>query len=348
MTTKINKRIKVCDYIANYLISIGIKHIHLLVGGGAASLNDSLCKHPSLEYVCYLSESIASYSAFGEAKYTNRLSILNTTSGIGSLNALPGILSAFCDSVPLLTISGNTALKSTSRHIRLNQNIKLRQMGVQDNDIVEMSTPITKYSVQLQKAEEIAYELEKCVYECTHNRPGPCLIEIPSDIANSLINEEQLKHFNIPPGVSNEPNWIKYCKEAIIDLQTYQKPLILVGGGIRQSNSVEQFKQFIEKYQIPFITTFVGKDMPDNELNLGIVGIKGNRSSNFALQNCDLLLILGSSLMVAHIGYLPDKFAAKSKKIAIDIDADVHRKSFIKLDKVINCDLIDFFEYVNK
>ena len=283
-----NKQIKVCDYIANYLASIGVKYVHLLVGGGAASLNDSFCKHPGLEYVCYHSESIASYGAFGEAKYTNRLSVLNTTSGIGSLNALPGILSAFCDSVPLLTISGNTALKSTSRYIRLNQNIKLRQMGIQDNDIVEMSTPITKYSAQLQKAENIAHELEKCIYECTHNRPGPCLIEIPSDIANSIVNEDELSHFRSPLGVCNEPNWIRHYRELITDLQTYQKPLILVGGGVRQCDSVYEFKRFIRKYQIPFITTFLGRDMSDEELNLGIVGVKGNRASNFALQNCNL------------------------------------------------------------
>ncbi len=347
--------IKVADYIADYLAYIGVKYIHILMGGGAATLNDSLCKHPNLEYICYHSESIASYAAFGEAKYTNKLAVLNTTSGIGTVNALSGILSSYCDSVPLLVISGNTALKNTCRYIRLNQGVKLRQMGVQDNDIIEMSAPITKYSVTVKRPEDIAYELEKCIYECCHNRPGPCLIEIPSDVANSLIEPRKLEHFVINETTCQNFGNDTFLEERIgkikQDLQTYQRPLILAGGGIRQSNTVEPFREFIEKYQIPFIHTFLGVDLAayDNPLCLGNLGVKGKRNANFSLQNCNYLLILGTALTTSQIGYLPDKFAFRAKKVAVDIDYNVLEKTgFVELDEKINCDLKDFFKYVNQ
>jgi acetolactate synthase-1/2/3 large subunit len=209
---------------------------------------------------------------------------------------------------------------------------------------------MTKYSIFLEKAEDIAYEIEKCVYECLNGRPGPCWINIPSDLANTLINSEELRHFQIPLGVPNEPNWIRYTKEILTDLQTYQRPLTLAGNGIGCSDTQPQLKQFIEKYQLPLVTTFLGLDFinHDHPLNIGRIGIKGNRAANFALQNANYLLILGCSLTVPHIGYILDQFAPKAKKVAIDIDSEVHKKDFVKLDKIINCDLRDFFKYANQ
>jgi acetolactate synthase-1/2/3 large subunit len=288
-----------------------------------------------------------SYAAFGEAKYTNKLAVLSPTSGIGSINVLPGVLSAYCDSVPLLVISGNTGLKNTCKYIQETKNLKLRQNGVQDNNIIDMIKPITKYAIQIQKSEDILYELGKCCYLATSDRPGPVLIEIPSDIAGSYINLNELKEFKIP-----EENRCYYHESQQIDilkrdLQNYQRPLILAGGGIYQSNTAKEFQHFIEKYQIPFVHTFLGVDLVpyNNPLNLGNIGVKGKRNANFALQNCNYLLILGCALTTSHIGYLTDKFAYKAKKIAVDIE-DTHKKDFVKLDDIINCDLRVFFKYM--
>lgn len=345
-------KIKLSDFVADFLASKGVRYIHMVVGGGAASLNDSFGKHPNLQYISYHSEAIGSYSAFGESKYTNKPSILNVTSGIGGVAALPGVLSAWDDSVPMLIISGNVNFNQTARYYKLHKNLNLKQVGIQDNDIIEIVKNITKYAVTLEKAEDILYELEKCWYLSTEGRPSPVWLEVPANLANSLIIPEELKHFN----QRNIDIKMPFNIDDIIKLQniqsdiiSYQRPLILAGGGIRQSNSVKGFNQFINKYQIPFVNTFLGCDLTDydNPLNLGTIGVKAKRNANFSLNNADFLLILGCQLNICHIGYLPDQFAPKARKIAIDIDSDVHKKGIIKLDEVINCDLKDFFNYVN-
>jgi acetolactate synthase-1/2/3 large subunit len=340
-----NKKIKVSDFVANYLASVGVKHVHILMGGGAASLNDSFCKHPNLKYICYNLENYGSYAAFGEAKLSGKISVFNSTSGIGTINTIPGILSAWGDGVPLLVVAGNTALKQTRRHLK-NNGVHVHHHGIQDNDIVENVKSITKYAVSINSVDSIKYELEKCVYYCTEGRPGPCLIEIPSDISNSYIEEESLSSFV----KENKQNLCleKQINQIINDLQDYQRPLVLVGGGIRQSNTVEKFKQFIEKYEIPYVNTFLSVDLLPYEhyLNWGNIGVKGKRSANFALQNCNLLLILGCSLQTAHLGYLTDKFAHRAKKIQIDSDNDTLIKNIVKINMSVNCDLNNFFNNV--
>lgn len=344
--------IKACDWIASYLASIGVEYVHLIFGGGAMVVQDALCKHPKLKYISYHSESGASYAGFGYSKYTNKINIVAPTTGIGSINALPGLISCFGDSTPVLFISGDVNLPQTTYYQKKYKNLNLRQLGAQEVNIIEIVKPITKYAVFLEKAEDICYEIQKCVYECIQNRPGPCWINIPSNILNSLINPEELKQFKVYDGI-DEVNKVLNAltfKDLIKDLQTYQRPLILAGGGIRQSNTVKEFNQFIERYQIPFVNTFLANDLVDfnSNLCLGSIGIKGRRNSNFALANCDLLLILGSSLIAPHCGYRPEEFAPKAKKIAIEIDRDIHRKDCVKIDQIINCDLKDFFHYVNQ
>lgn len=344
--------IKACDWIADYLASIGVEYVHLIFGGGAMVIQDALCKHPKLKYISYHSESGASYAAFGYSKYTNKINIVAPTTGIGSINALPGLLSSFHDSAPVLFISGDVNLNQTTYYQKKYNNLNLRQLGAQEVNIIEIVKPITKYAAFVEKAEDICYEIQKCIYECIHDRPGPCWINIPSNILNTLINPEELKQFKVYEGI-DEINKILDTltfNDLIKDLQTSQRPLVLAGGGIFQSNTVKEFNQFIEKYQIPFVNTFLANDLVDfdNDLCLGSIGIKGRRNSNFSLANCDLLLILGCSLIAPHFGYRPEEFASKAKKIAIDIDFFVHKKNCVKLDQVINCDLKDFFNYVNK
>lgn len=347
-------KIKVSDYLADYLASIGVEYVHLIFGGGAMTIQDSLCKHPKIKYIAYHSEAGASYAAFGYSKYTNRINVVAPTTGIATINACSGLISAYQDSTPVLFISGDVPIKQTSYYQKKYKNINLRQLGIQEFNTIDTVKSMTKYSVFLEKAEDIAYEIEKCVYECLNGRPGPCWINIPSDIAASLINPNELVHFK-PNETSTqqfgEDDLLKENIELIKkDLVFFQRPLVLAGNGVHCSNTRPQLKQFIEKYQLPLVATFLGVDFVnyDNPLNIGRIGIKGNRAANFALQNCNYLLILGASLTIPHVGYLLDKFAPKAKKVAIDVDNEVHKKDTIKLDNIINCNLKDFFNYVNK
>ncbi len=344
-----SEKIKVSDYLAEYLSSVGIEYVHLIFGGGAMTIQDSLCKHPKIKYIAYHSESGASYAAFGYSKYTNKINVVAPTTGIATINACAGLLSAYQDSAPVLFISGDVPLKQTSYYQKKHNNINLRQLGIQEFNTVDTVKSMTKYSVFLEKAEDIAYEIEKCVYECLNGRPGPCWINIPSDLANTLINPEELRHFKVPQNIDDVNqilDSITWKLELNNDLQFYQRPLALAGNGINCSNTRPQLKQFIEKYQIPLVTTFLGKDFLDSRLNFGVIGIKGNRTANFILQNCSYLLILGCSLTIPHVGYLLNEFAPKAKKVAVEIDPDVHKKETIKIDKIINCDLRDFFKYM--
>ncbi len=349
-------KVKVCDYLADYLSSLGIEYVHLIFGGGAMPIQDSLCKHPKMKYICYHSEAGASYGAFGFSKYTNKINIVAPTTGIACINAMAGLLSCFNDKVPVLFISGDIPLKQTTYYQKKYNNLKLNQLGIQEFNIIDTVKTMTKFAVFIEKPEDIVYEIQKCVFLCLNGCPGPCWVNIPSDILNSYINPEELRQFNeesYRTKITHLEDLIKLQDKLLPikeDLLTYRRPLILAGGGIRQSNTVNQFKQFIEKYQIPFVHTYLGLDLMDfnDRLCLGSIGIKGKRNSNFALNNCDLLLVLGCSLNSSHIGYDSSLFAPKAKKIAIDIDNDVHKKDFVKLDKVVNCELRDFFDYVNR
>ncbi len=345
MTQEIKSRIKVSDLIADFVSDKGIKFVHFLAGGGAATLQDSLCKHSKLQYISYASESGASYAAFGESKLTNKLSLLSVTSGIGGICALSGVLSAWNDSVPMLILSGNVNFNQTARYYKLHKNLNLRQVGIQDNDIIEVVKNITKYSKTIENAEDILFELGKAYFLATSGRPSPVWLEIPSNVANTFVNIDDLKRYDysdIPIDQRNNFDPINRLKQ---DLLSYQRPLVLAGGGIRQSNTVKQFREFIEKYQLPYVNSFLGCDLMDfdSPYNLGCIGVKPRRNANFALQNCNLLLVLGCQLNICHIGYLADKFAYKAKKIAVDIDPDIHKKGLVKIDETIICDLGEFF-----
>lgn len=334
---------KVCDYIANYLSQIGVRYIHTIMGGGAASLNDSFGKHPKLKYIAYHSEAGASYSAFGEAKYTNKIAVVNPTTGIAGVNAMTGLLSAWQDSAPVLFISGNVPLKQTSRYQR-SKGIHLRQLGVQENDIISLVSSITKYADVIDNAETLKYKLEYATYQCTSGRKGPCWLDIPSDIANMDFDFSKALGFTRPESFNENLDF-----NFIIDkISSANRPLVLVGNGVHVSETRDEFKKFIDTYQVPFVTTFLGIDLisSTHELNLGRIGVKGTRAANFALQQCDCLIVLGCSLTTVHVGYLADDFAKKAEKIVVDIDINNKLKELVKIDHFFHTDLKTFFKNV--
>ncbi len=144
----------------------------------------------------------------------------------------------------------------------------------------------------------------------------------------------------------NITNDIKNLK---LDIKNYNRCLILCGNGIRLSNTQNQLKSFLEKYEVPAVFSYGGIDLIDynSPYWIGVIGVKGTRAGNFALQNCDLLLVLGCCLNTPQVGYMGEKFAPQSKKIVVDIDIENHKKNTVKIDEIINCELGEFFKYVN-
>ena len=345
------KKIKVSDYISETLSQYGIKYVYGIMGGGAACLNDSFIKNPDIQYVCFHHEQGASNAAIAESKLKNDISVVNPTTGCGGGNCITSLISAYQDSIPLLFISGNFRLNQTSRYLNETLNINLRKIGLQEHDIISHVKGATKYSKFITDPNQVPYELKKCMDICMSDRKGPCWIDIPADIQNELIDIPDLYENSIDY-ISNEFTNKKIDLNKIVlfkyALEKSIKPIVLAGYGVHLSNSRPEFIKFIEKNQIPFVTSFLAKDLTafDHSLNIGTIGIKGSRAGNYAMQKSDLLLILGCSLNSSHIGYDDKLFSPNSYKILVNIDKNDYLKNNVKIDLFFDNNLKDFFKYV--
>ena len=316
---------RVCDWIAQFLYKKGIDRVHGLMGGGASGLNDGFIKHGKIKYICYHHEQGAGHAAIGESKYTGNFSVVNPTTGCGGTNCATSVLNAWQDSVPVVFISGNVRLNTCSGEINKQKNINIRKYGIQEHHIVDTYKTMTKFSYFVTNVDEVKEVLEKAIEIATSGRKGPVWIDIPGDIQTALM-----------PNSSNTLD--NFWKDS-------QRPLVLAGYGIRQSNTVELFRQFILYHNVPYVSTYGARDYfeHDHPLNIGTVGIKGSRAGNFALQNCDSLLVLGSSLNSSVIGYDPKQFSPYSTKLIVDCDEDELKKNIIGQYQTLNIDLKEFF-----
>jgi acetolactate synthase-1/2/3 large subunit len=340
--------LRVSDYIANRLSQYGVKHVYGLVGGGAAGLNDGFISHPDLEFVCFHHEQGAGYAAVGAARTNRNLAVVNVTTGCGGTNAVTSCLDAWQESVPVLFISGNTSITNTASWINQQKNINLRRYGLQEHNIVETVQNLTKYAVMIKSADDVAYELEKAIDIATSGRPGPVWIDVPGNVQTAQMSDNP-KIYEKPVGFNAPYSVIETVMEELV--LTAKRPVIVAGAGINIARIEDTFREFIERFQIPFVTTFLTKDLieTDHHLNIGMIGIKGNRAANFAMQNSDLLLILGSSMNVSHIGYDAKTFSPHSKKIMVDVDNSELKKGIINVDVPINCDVGVFLRFaINK
>jgi len=333
---------RVCDFIAEFLYEYGVRHIYGLMGGGASGINDGFIKHGKIEYVCFHHEQGAGYAGYAEAKSTNKLAVVNPTTGCGGTNCMTPLLNSWQDSIPVLFLSGNVRLSHTSNYINKTKNVSIRKYGVQEHDITNSIKSITKYSVVIENPEDIKYELQKAIHLATSDRPGPVWIDIPSDIQTALM-PKNLKEYK----PEEKQKYLTTAYSTFKDIYgTSNRPIILAGNGIHLSNTRDLFKNFIEYHNIPFVSTYLGRDLIDfnHPLNLGAIGIKGTRAANFAMHYSDLLLILGCSLNATHMGYDEQQFAPYSYKIMIDIDKNEILKTTVKIDRSFTIDLRIFFD----
>jgi acetolactate synthase-1/2/3 large subunit len=334
---------RVVDYIADKIVELGVKDVFTLTGGGAMFLNDCVAKHPDLEAICNHHEQACAMGAVGYAKYTNGFGVTMVTTGCGSTNAITGLLEAWQDNVKCLFFSGQVN-KSQTTH---GSHLPLRQLGVQEANIVDVVAPLCKYSVMITDPNTIKYEVEKAIHIASSGRPGPVWIDIPMDIQGSFVDLEELDGFN-------EESWVKTLvtpeesSEISAMFDAAKRPVLLVGNGVRLASATSELKKFIEKYNIPTVTTFLGVDLleSDHPLMIGRVGIKGNRAANFTIQNSDLLITVGTRLGVPVTGYNYETFAREAKIVVVDIEREEHLKDTIKIDKLIGADAKDFFNTI--
>jgi len=334
--------IKVSDYIFNYLKSKGTDTIFLVAGGAAAHLLNSVADG-DYKYICNYHEQACAMAAEGYARMTNKPAIVLVTNGPGSSNTITGVLGAYQDSIPMIVISGQVPVAQSLGSL---SNVKLRQLGVQECDTISMVAPITKYAVQITDAQDIQYHLQRAYHEATTGRPGPVWLDIPLDVQSAVVDLGTQIEFI--PERNSEPV-VDYANIVAL-LASAERPLVITGNGIHLAKSEELFDRVKQQLQIPIVSTWTSKDLlpQQDPLFVGNFGILGERAANFAIQNADLLLVLGSRLSIPNTGYQSKLFSPNSVKIVVDIDANELYKPTVKVDHPIHCDLLTFLEQLSR
>ncbi len=331
--------IKVSDFVANYIAQhkdTG-NSIFMVSGGGNMHLIDSVGRNDNLEYICNHNEQATTIAAEGYARLSNKIGISYVTTGPGSTNAISGIYSAWVDSIPTLTISGQVKLSTT---ISSQPNLKLRQLGDQEVNIVSLVDSITKYAIMIKDKNTIKYHLQKAIYEAKNNRPGPVWIDIPLDIQGAMIDENNLIEFKQPKKLTYNLK----ISEVINLLQKAQRPVIVAGNGIALADARKEFKKLISFLNIPVISSFARYDILSDDHNsfFGRFGTIGQRSANFIIQNSDLVIAIGARLNIRAISYNYEFFAREAKKIVVDIDSAELNKSTLNIEVKIHADAKEF------
>ena len=298
----------------------------MVSGGGAMHLNDSLGKCKAIQFVCNLHEQASTIAAEAYARVTNNLGVAIVTTGPGGTNAITGVAGAWFDSTPCIFISGQV------KRDDLSTGRGLRQLGVQEIDIVSLVSPITKYAVTIMEPGSIRYHLEKALHLAQSGRPGPVWIDIPLDVQANTIEPEQLEGFALPQEDARKSDLKNQVNQVLALLMQAERPVILVGNGVRLAGAEKQFLQLAQALNVPILTTRLGVDLipSDHPLCFGMPGSIAPRSANFILQNSDWLLILGARLDMALIAYAPAKVARAAKKIMVNIDpAEIEKIKYI-------------------
>lgn len=332
---------KLSDYVAQKVVEHGVRHVFMVTGGGSMHLNHSLGTHKELECVFNHHEQACAIAAEAYYRLTNRLPVVNVTSGPGGTNAITGVYGAWTDSIGMVVLSGQVKYETTVRSTGL----PLRQYGDQELDIEELVRPVTKYCVMVTDPQTIRYHLGKAIYLATSGRPGPCWVDIPLNVQGAQIDPDTLPGFD--PAELDEP-WkrtdLNAASAAILEkIAEAKRPVVFAGGGVRLSGQHAAFIRLVEKLGIPVVTGWNAHDaIWDAHPNyVGRPGTVGDRAGNFAVQNADLLLILGSRLNIRQVSYNWKSFAREAYKIWVDIDENELKKPTVKADMPVLASLVD-------
>ena len=318
---------KLSDYVLSFVADLGVTNIFLVTGGGAMHLNASLGEESRITAICNSHEQASAICAEGYAKATNALGVCMVTTGPGGTNAVTGVAGAWLDSTPVLYLSGQVKRPDRMFDGVTGKPLGMRQLGVQEVDICAIVAPITKYAVTVLEPNDIRYHLEKAVYLALNGRPGPVWIDIPLDVQATPIELENLRSFDPTEfahdatitGTSNVPAEVQ---RAIDAFNKCERPLLFVGNGTRLARAEAEFEELRKLLAIPSVATWCAADMipSDEPTYVGRPGNVASRGANFALQNCDFLLVLGARMDMAITGYAPQNLAREAHKITVDID----------------------------
>src|SRR3990167_8581919 len=334
---------KLSDYLVSYLKKI-TDSVFLLSGGGIMHVVDSFRKSSLAVYCCH-HEQAAATAAEGYARIKGSPGVVVVTSGPGGTNAITGVAGAWLDSIPMLVISGQ--VKTDNLLPRKNGKPLLRSLGFQELNIIDMVRPITKYAEMILNPEDIRFHLEKALYLATNGRPGPVWLDIPLDIQTKEINTDKLHGFQTD---GNKTGYKIPWKLITDKLTSARKPLLMAGNGIRLASGRESLLKVIDKFKINTVTPiFTASDLveSDNPYYLGRQGMWGNDRANYAVDNCDVLLIIGERMQLTQTSYEYQDFARNAYIIMVDIDKNEINKKTLRVDLPVVCDARYFLDGIN-
>jgi acetolactate synthase-1/2/3 large subunit len=332
--------IRVADYILQRLAQAGVGHVFQVTGRGALFLSDALAKSGELKAVSLHHEQSCAFAAVAYAEKRRGLGVCLVSTGCASTNTITGVLTAWQDGIPCFFLSGQNILRETTRYT----GVPLRTYGQQEADIVALVSPITKFAHMLTSPQDIVVVMDKALHAALTGRKGPVWLDVPLDLQSALIDPDTMARA-VSDVVTNPPATAEAVELIVEDLRRAQRPVVLIGKGVRSAGAEALLREFVESWNIPL--TFAAS-APDsygaaNRLSVGSVGAMGcSRAGNFTVQNADYILVLGSRLTALTTGTDYCKFARSAQVAVVDIDSVEHSKEGIRIDRLVPADLHAF------
>ena len=342
-------RQRIADYIVDFLADHGVKDCFTVVGGGAMHLNDAFGHHERVKCTYHHHEQACAIAAEAYARLENRIAAVCVTTGPGGTNAITGVVGGWLDSIPMFIVSGQVRYDTTARYaMQYTDGMQLRAVGDQEFDITRSVGCMCKYAEMLEDPMDIRYMLEKAWHLATTGRPGPVWVDIPVNFQGMVIETDELRGYEadqddseLPPTVTAEAidQVLSLIKEA-------KRPVIYAGGGVRLSGGYDVFRKVVDQLGVPVVTYWNSIDVIESEhpLYCGRGGNMGERAGNFAVQNADLVLAIGTRISIRQVGYSWKTWAREAKVIMVDIDRAEMKKHTIHVDLPIWADAKDFLE----
>ncbi|MEG0382254.1 MAG: thiamine pyrophosphate-binding protein [Christensenella sp.] len=342
-------KIRLADYVADFLVENGISDVFTVVGGGAMHLNDALGKNKGLHCVYNHHEQACAIAAESYARIHNKIAAVCVTTGPGGTNAITGVVGGWTDSIPMFVISGQVKYSTCARSTGL----PLRAMGDQEFDITKAVECMTKYAVMVVEPNEIKYHLKRALFLAKSGRPGPVWVDIPVNVQGAMIETEALIDYDCTDDAAREnpPMPSGETINIIIEkLKSAKRPVIYAGSGIMGSGAHTQFTELIEKLNVPVVTAWNSIDeiYDEHPLYVGRGGIMGDRAGNFAVQNSDLVLSLACRLSIRQVGYNYETWAREAYKIVVDVDEAELKKPTITVDMPVHANVADIIRLLNE
>ena len=344
-------KIRLADYVADFLVNNGITDCFMVTGGGAMHLNDALGHKEGLKCTYNHHEQACAIAAEAYGRVENKIAVCCVTTGPGGTNAITGVVGGWLDSIPMLIVSGQVRYDTTARYTaQYTDGLPLRAVGDQEFDITKSVSCMCKYATMIEKPEQIRYALEKALYLATTGRKGPCWIDIPVNYQGMMIETDDLYGYDPSEDETDVPAQIDAAviTQVIGKIGKAKRPVLYAGNGIRLSGGYEQFREALDLLNIPVATCWDSIDAieDENPLYVGRGGIMGDRAGNFAVQNADLVLAVGNRLSIRQVGYNWQTWAREAEVIMVDIDPAELKKHTLHVEMPICGDAKDFFSQV--